>query len=275
MRENKRIGQFDTEDGSQLYYDCWAAGEGAPCAIYLHGLESHTGWFSNLAEYLNSKAINVYAFDRRGSGLNRASSRNFYSRYLASDLKIFLDLVKKEHPESKIFLIGLCLGGKIAVDFFYYHQDCLDGLILISPSLKTRLKFSLRDKLSILFRPNSLLKVPINDTMFTSNEKHLKLIDKDSLRLRYIPGQHFLEIAKMDCHLKAASNNIKLPVLLMLAGIDEIIDTRSCRKWCERLPSTDKTIKFYKDYHHILVFEPKADEVMEDIALWIKRRAYA
>ena len=268
-----KIGQFNTEDGSVLYYDCWEAGPSAPCAVYLHGLESHMGWFSNLAEFLNSRDINVYAFDRRGSGLNKNSSRNFYSRYLASDLKIFLDLMKKEHPDSRMFLIGLCLGGKLAVDFFSYHQDCLDGLILISPSLKNRLKFSLPDKLAILFRPNRMLKVPIKDTMFTSNEKYLKYIGKDSLRLRYIPAQHLLEIAKMGRNLKAASGNIKLPVLLMLAGIDKIIDTNGVRRWCEKLPSPDKTIKFYKDYHHILTFEPKAAEVMEDIAVWIKRRA--
>ena len=183
--------------------------------------------------------------------------------------------MKKEHPDSRMFLIGLCLGGKLAVDFFSYHQDCLDGLILISPSLKNRLKFSLPDKLALLFRPNRMLKVPIKDTMFTSNAKHLKFIEKDSLRLRYIPAQHLLEIAKMGRRLKTASDNIRLPVFLMLAGIDKIIDTRSTLKWYKKLPSQDKTLKFYKDYHHILTFEPNAVEVMEDIAVWIKERAYA
>ena len=270
-----KMGQFDTEDGSRLYYDCWAAKGDYPCVIYLHGLESHMGWFSNLAQFLNSRDISVYAFDRRGSGLNKSNSRNFSSRYMSSDLKMFLGLVKKEHPDSRIFLIGLCLGGKIAVDFFYYYQDCLDGLILISPSLKTRLKFSLSDKLSILFRPNKMIKVPIKDTVFTSNEKYLKYIEKDSLRLRHIPAQHLLEIAKMDRHLKTASENIKLPVLLMLAGIDKIINTRSCRRWYKKLPSTDKTLKFYKKYHHILTFEEDAAKVMEDIVSWIEKRAYA
>lgn len=270
-----QVGQFETEDSSRLYYDCWPAGADKPCVIYLHGLESHMGWFMNLAEFLNSKNINVYAFDRRGSGLNKNTSRNFSSRYIASDLKIFIDLVKKDHPESKIFLIGLCLGGKISVDFFSYHKDYLDGLILISPSLKSKLKFSLKDKLSILFRPNSMLKVPIKDAMFTSNEKCLRFIENDSLRLRYIPAEHLLEIAKMDRHLKKASRNIKLPVLLMLAGIDEIIDTDGVKRWYEKLPSTDKTLKFYKNYHHLLTFEDNAQEVMEDIAIWIKGRADA
>ena len=270
-----QVGQFETEDGSKLYYDCWPARPDEPCVIYLHGLESHMGWFLNLAEFLNSKHINVYAFDRRGSGLNKNNSGNFSSRYLSSDLNMFIDLVKKEHPESGIFLIGLCLGGKIAVDFFSYHKDCLDGLILISPSLRNKLKFSLAEKFSILFRPNRMLKVPIKDEMFTSNERWLKYIEKDSLRLRNIPAQHLLEIAKMERHLGEASGNIKLPVLLMLAGIDEIIDTDGVKRWYEKLPSRDKTLKFYKDYHHLLTFEENAAFVMEDIAVWIKRRTDA
>jgi alpha-beta hydrolase superfamily lysophospholipase len=111
--------------------------------------------------------------------------------------------------------------------------------------------------------------------MFTSNEKYLKYIEKDALRLRDIPAQNILEIAKMGGRLKKASGNIKLPVLLMLAGIDEIIDTEKTKRWFEALPSADKTLKFYKDYHHILTFEEDASVAMDDIASWIERRAYA
>lgn len=271
-----RVGQFNTEDNLSLYYDYWpAASPDKPCVIYLHGLESHMGWFLNLAEFLNSQEMNVYAFDRRGSGLNKDSSKNFSSRYLSSDIKLFINLIRKEHPKSKIFLIGLCLGGKIAVDFFSYHKDCLDGLILISPSLKSKLKFSLSDKLSILFRPNSMLKVPIEDTMFTSNQKYLKHIECDRLRLRYIPARHLLEIARMEGRIKKASQNINIPVLLMLAGIDEIIDTESTKRWYEKLPAQDKTLKLYKNYYHLLTFEENAAEVMADVASWIKEKADA
>ena len=120
-----------------------------------------------------------------------------------------------------------------------------------------------------------MLKVPIEDGMFTSNKRYLKYIENDFLRLRYIPAQHLFEIAKMERHLKKASDNIKLPVLLMLAGIDEIIDTDSARRWYEKLPSQDKTLKFYKGYHHLLTFEENAAEVMDDIVIWIKGRVDA
>lgn len=270
-----KVGQFTTEDNLGLYYNYWSSQDKAPCTVYLHGLESHMGWFFNLAEYLNSKGINVYAFDRRGSGINRNSCKRFCSEYIFNDLKTFLNLVKEEHPDSKVFLVGLCLGGKIAVSFTSLHKKYIDGLILISPSFKSKLKFSFTDIISILFRPNNMLKIPITDEMFTSNEKYLKHIDKDPMRLHYIPAQHLLEIVKMNRFVKRALLDIRIPVLVMLAGIDNVIDTDSVRRWYEKLLSTDKALKVYKDFHHILTFEKDADVVLKDLADWIKARSNA
>ena len=267
------IKSFHAEDGLDLHYKSWPSRDTiAPCVIYLHGLESHLEWFSNLAEFLNNNGMNVYAFDRRGSGINKDRFKNF-REHLFSDLKLFIDLVRKEHPDSSLFLIGLCLGGKIAVNFFSSYPKLVDGLVLISPSLKNRLNFSIFDKLSILLMPNKSFKVPIEDRMFTANRKYLDYISRDPGRLRYVTGHYLLQVASLDGNLKNASRNIKLPTLLMLAGIDEIIDTDRVKRWFEKLPSSDKTIKVYKDYRHILTFEEKAGEVMKDIAGWIRMRA--
>ena len=264
-----KVGYFTTEDNLGLYYNYWPARDDAPCVIYLHGLGSHMGWFFNMAEYLNSKGANVYAFDRRGSGLNKESCKEFCRKYLTGDIRMFVNLVRKEHPDSKVFLIGLCLGGKIAVDFVNSNPGYVNGLILVSPSLKSRLRFPLKDIFSILFKPDSMVKVPIKDGMFTSNEKCLKHIKNDPLRLRYMPARHFLEIAKMDKSVKDAAHNIKLPVLLMLAGIDGIIDTGFAKRWYKKLPSKDKTLSVYKDFYHILTFEEEPEEVMKEISEWI------
>lgn len=270
-----KVGHFSTEDNLGLYYNYWPASDEAPCAIYLHGLESDMGWFFNLAEYLNSKGINVYAFDRRGSGLNKESCKDFCGKNLSKDIKSFVALVKEEHPDSKIFLIGLCLGGKIAVDFVLSNPRDVDALVLVSPSLKSKLKFHIKDIFSILFKPNGMVKVPIEDRMFTSNEHFLNRIKNDPLRLRYVPACHMLEIARMDDSVKKASRSIRLPVLLMLAGIDRIIDTAFAKRWCRALPSADKTIKIYKNFHHLLTFEEKCEEVMKEISDWIWARSNA
>jgi alpha-beta hydrolase superfamily lysophospholipase len=259
-----------------LYYNYWPADStSAPCAIYLHGLESHAGWFLNLAERLNSRGINVYAFDRRGSGLNKPNCKNFCARYILDDVETFVKLVKEEHPGSRIFLIGLCLGGKIAAAYAASRQRTLDGLILISPSFKSRLKFPIKDALRILLRPNSMIKVPIEDRMFTSNEKYLQHIKHDPLRLRYVPAQHLMEIVKLGRLVGDARDGLRIPLLVMLAGIDSIIDTRWVRRWYEKVRSEDKTLKTYKDFWHILTFEEDADTVIDDAAEWILRRSDA
>jgi len=268
-----KVGHFITEDNLGLYYNYWPTRPDAPCAIYLHGLESHMGWFFNMAEYLNSKGVNVYALDRRGSGLNKESCKDFCHKLISGDVKTFVELVRDEHPDSKVFLIGLCLGGKIAVDFVNSNQESLDGLILISPSFKSRLKFHIKDILSILFKPNSMIKIPIEDNMFTSNEKYLRHIKHDPLRLHYIPACHLLEIKKMDKSVKAAAGTIRIPVLLMLAGIDNIIDTGFAKRWYRKLPSKDKTLSVYKDFHHILTFEEDPGSVMKEISDWIWMRS--
>lgn len=270
-----KVGQFTSEDNLGLYYNCWPAAKEAPVAVYLHGLESHMGWFFNLAEYLNSKGINVYAFDRRGSGINKESCKNFSAKYILSDLKIFLDMLKAEHPYSGIFLIGLCLGGKIAVSFASAYPDYADGMVLISPSIKSRLKFSPMDIFSILFRANSMIKIPIKDEMFTSNEKYLKHIMRDPMRLHYVPAQHLREVLGMDRFIKESLYKVHIPVLLMLAGIDNIIDTKKVEAWYQKLQSRDKTIKIYKDYHHLLTFEEDAQIIMDEVASWIWSRSDA
>jgi alpha-beta hydrolase superfamily lysophospholipase len=268
-----KVGYFNTGDNLGLYYNCWPARDDAPCAVYLHGLESHMGWFFNMAEYLNSKGINVYAFDRRGSGLNKESCKRFCCDSLSSDIKMFVDLVRGEHPESKIFLIGLCLGGKLAVSFLNSNPSAVDGLILVSPSLKSRLRFSLKDIFSILFKPDSMVKVPIEDGMFTSNEKFLNHIKNDPMRLHYIPACHLREIKKMDKAVGEASRSLRLPVLLMLAGIDIVIDTAFAKRWYGKLPSSDKTLSVYKDFYHILTFEKDPEKVMKEMSDWIWARS--
>ena len=273
MDAKLKVGHFTTEDNLGLYYNYWPARDDAPCAVYLHGLESHMGWFFNLAEALNSKGVNVYAFDRRGSGLNRDSCKNFCGSYISRDIKTLVELIRKEHPRSKIFLIGLCLGGKLAVDFVNSNPGAVDGLVLISPSFKSKLRFPLKDLLSILFRPNSMIKIPIEDSMFTANDNYLRHIKHDPLRLHHIPARNFMEIAKLDKAVKEGSRSIGMPVLVMLAGIDNIIDTGFVKNWFKKLPSKDKLLSVYKDFHHILTFEEDPGKVMTDVCDWIQARS--
>ena len=66
MRES--LGQYKTRDGKFLSFRKWS-GIG-DVFIYLHGIESNSGWFSQFASMFNDRGFTTYGMDRRGSGLN-------------------------------------------------------------------------------------------------------------------------------------------------------------------------------------------------------------
>jgi len=73
MKES--LGQYRARDGRLLSFRKW--GGAGDVIVYLHGVESNSGWFSPFASRLNMNGFTLYGIDRRGSGLNREGSRGY------------------------------------------------------------------------------------------------------------------------------------------------------------------------------------------------------
>jgi alpha-beta hydrolase superfamily lysophospholipase len=78
--------------------------------------------------------------------------------------------------------------------------------------------------------------------------------------------------AALDIYLRRAWKRVKLPVLLMLAEHDAIIDNAGVRAFVEKLPSTEKTIIEYSGAHHTLEFEVEGRAWLEDLIGWFERQ---
>ena len=77
MKES--LGQIRTRDGKSLSFRKWSGA--ADVIIFLHGVESNSGWFTPFASRLNEKGFTLYGLDRRGSGLNRENRGDISSIY--------------------------------------------------------------------------------------------------------------------------------------------------------------------------------------------------
>ena len=64
---------------------------------------------------------------------------------------------------------------------------------------------------------------------------------------------------------------MNVPVLLLLAGEDRIIDNERTRLYIEQFAATDKTIICYKSAGHTLEFEPDPDPIIDDVIRWLER----
>ena len=72
----------------------------------------------------------VYALDHRGHGRSdgeRVKVDDFHD--YVKDLKTFFNIVRKENPKDKIFLIGHSMGSVIALLYAIEYQKELAGLI--------------------------------------------------------------------------------------------------------------------------------------------------
>ncbi len=274
MKES--LGQYRTRDGKLLSFRKWS-GIG-DVILYAHGVESNAGWFSPFSSELNKNGFTLYGIDRRGSGLNKEDKRGDISDYnvFLDDIEDALAFVREQNIGKKVFLMGICWGGLLAINYIAKGRTVPDGLILLSPAIyrKVDLNSCMKAiaKICFVFCPKIRFKIPIRDHMFTSNERYLDFIKKDKMRLRTLTCRFFNEILRMEQELSGINHRIFLPVLVLLAGHDEIVDNEKIREWFKRLESGDKKIKVFGDLRHIIPFEDNIEPVINFITDWTKTR---
>ena len=274
MKES--LGEYRARDRSPLSFRKWT-GSG-DVIVYLHGLESNSGWFSPFAAELNKKGFTLYGIDRRGTGLNKEGSRGDIADYniFLDDIEDTLSFIKNQNTGKKIFLMGICWGGLLAVNYAIKKRAMPDGLILLSPAIYRKIDFNIFVKTIAKFcyfiSPQIRFNIPIRDRMFTSNTRYLDFIKKDKMRLRRLTCRFFNEILKMENELSGINYKIALPVLVLLAGEDGIVDNKKIKDWFRKLVSVDKTIKIFDDFYHVMPFEDNSNSLINFIGEWAKAR---
>ncbi|MBU4376712.1 MAG: lysophospholipase [Candidatus Omnitrophica bacterium] len=273
MKES--LGQYAARDGKMLNFRKWPGPDDV--IVYLHGIESNSGWFSSFASQLAESGFTLYGIDRRGSGLN------YENRGDIKDYNIFLDdiedavsFVKKENPAKRVYIMGICWGAFLAVNYSINRHSNPDGLILLSPAIYRKVDFKAGPKIAAracsLVYPKAYFKIPIKDRMFTDNSRYLDFIRSDKMRLGSLTCRFFKEILRMENDFAFKSNELFLPVLVLLAGHDEIVDNRKIHNWFDSLPAEDKTIKTFTNFHHVMPFEEDTSPILDAISGWIKKR---
>ena len=119
-----RSGYIELDDG-RLAYD--EAGNGYPLVL-LHGFTvDRQVWDRQFLPL--SRTRRVIRYDLRGFGASSVPGETPYSH--VDDLAHLLDELGLDRAD----LIGLSLGGGVAVDFALAHPDRVRGLVLVDPTL--------------------------------------------------------------------------------------------------------------------------------------------
>lgn len=251
--------------------------------VFIHGIQSHGGWYEHSCTQLSRASYQVYFLDRRGSGMNAADRGDAPSfRRLLDDIAAFVTGLPRDAARGRlpVYLAGISWGGKLAVALERRHPGLVDGLILMCPGFFARVRPTLWQRISILctrlFRPRKMFPIPLNEPdLFTATPRWQQFLREDPLRLHQASARLLVESVRLDGYLRFTPKYVHVPVLLLLASEDRIIHNARTREFVGQFATPDREIIEYAGAHHTLEFEPDPERWIGDVRAWLDRQVAA
>lgn len=242
----------------------------------MHGIQSHAGWYTESATRMQRAGFTVLVPDRRGSGRNSIDRGHADSvQQLIDDGLASLDVLLEESGQSKAHLAGISWGGKLVAAMHVTRPATTASLCLITPGLFPLVGVSKGDMfrigMSMVSAPHKLYDIPLNDpTMFTSVSKWLKFLESDPLQIHQATAGFYLASRRMDKVVAKLKNAAPVPLQLMLAKDERIIDNQKTADFVEKLswPATKTTV--YENSRHTLEFDPDHEQYFTDLVDWLE-----
>ncbi len=273
------IRKLTTSDDRHLHFRHWSAsGTRRGIIVALHGIQSHSGWYTWSSGKLAEVGYDVYFADRRGSGLNgRDRGHADHGKRLAHDVRQLIRLARSEHSDESLplTLMSVSWGGKIAAALAATWPQEIDRLALLYPGLIPQLQpsrwQSFRLNLARRFDVRRKgIDIPLTDpALFTDVAEHQQFIAEDPLALHQITSGLLNSGRDLDRMTQQQCDRITQPTLLMLAGQDQIINNEATSQLVATFGSERQTTIRYPTAQHTLEFEPDREQFVSDLIHWL------
>ncbi len=270
-----------TPDGITLFIRDWPLPVGARrrgSALIVHGLGEHSGRYAHVAAALNGIGIAVRGYDQRGFGQSGGPRGTIPSpNALLDDAKLVFDAfaaeAKAAGDPTPSFLIGHSMGGAIAARAVTGGWIRPRGLVLSSPALKTGMPLHLRLLVAVGSRLTPNLMQPHGLPLEKISHDPQVFIDSKNDPLCHDKATPRLVAFILDAGAYALRDAAKLdvPVLLLVAGEDRLVDPEGAREFAAALPPGLGTLHWYAPLWHEVFNEREPDRwrVLGDLQTWI------
>ena len=248
--------------------------------VYLHGIQSHGGWFLQSCDFLRDAGHTVLAPDRRGSGLNQQDRGDCAGAgQLIEDVDRSVEWLRGQGGFDRVDLVAVSWGGKLALVYAGRYPEKVRSVVLVAPGLCARVDISLREKIAVgahgLVGPRKLHEIPLNDPeLFTQTPQMIKFIAGDPLKLTGATARFLLTSARLDSLVQKTVGKLKIPIYLFLAERDRIIDNAATIKLLagvlRPVSETGENWRMYEGAHHTLEFETRRETFFEEMARCLK-----
>jgi acylglycerol lipase len=266
-------------NGLLYHYQHWVPRDPVGLVVYVHGLGDHIGRYGLLVDHLVRQGLACALYDQRGHGRTEGK-RGHIDRFMdwVDDLASFVHFSASIMPsELPLFIIGQSLGGLIAVNYLLMHAAPVAGMVGIAPAFEPLVRIpEWRVKLYLrLARLLPELSID-NGVLFEDLSRDpaaLEALAADPLFHRRLSLWAGTELMRTFELVPGYPHRIHTPMLLLTGTDDRIVDSQGALRFARGLASLDKEHRSYPGMMHDLLHDVGKEQVLEDIAGWIRQRA--
>uniref|UniRef100_A0A663LPT8 Monoglyceride lipase n=1 Tax=Athene cunicularia TaxID=194338 RepID=A0A663LPT8_ATHCN len=277
----KDLPHIVNADGQYLFCRYWKPAATPRALVFIaHGAGEHCGRYDDLAQRLTGLNLFVFAHDHVGHGQSEGD------RMVVSDFHVFIrdslqhiDLMKKEHPELPILILGHSMGGAISILTASERPSEFSGMLLISPlvvaspEVATPIKVFAAKVLNFVL-PNLSLG-SIDPNAISRNKKEMESYTSDPLVYHGGMKVSFvIQLMNAIARIERALPKLTLPILVLHGSSDKLCDIKGSYLLMDTVQSQDKTLKVYEEAYHALHKElPEVStSVFTEILTWIGQK---
>lgn len=243
-------------------------GEAKGVIVMVHGALEHHRRYGWLIEMWRQAGFQVIMGDLPGHGLTTRSRRGHIDSF-DEYLDEVNDWVETAYQfDLPVFLLGHSMGGLITIRLLQEEKLNLAGVILSSPCLSlVNRPGKILNGMSYLLNavaPQFRLDSGISVDIATRNKEVQEADRNDTLYIEKISVRWFREL---DASMKLAFEELEkvkdVPMLVMQAGDDKIVNKQAVSEWFNHVPLSEKRFKEWPKCYHEIFNEPERDEVFE------------
>ena len=165
---------------------------------------------------------------------------------------------------EQVFVMGLSMGGTLAIRLAEEHGDAISGLVLVNPSLLTK-------------RPDRFLLPALRLVVPTWAGIASDIKKPGSVELAYdrIPMKAAYSLSKLWVTTRADLGKVTQPILIFRSADDHVVEPDSTALLQQKVASSDVREVVLENSYHVATLDNDAPTIFEGSVEFVRRLARA
>ena len=237
--------------------------QGGPVgALLCHGFTGTPQSLRPWAEHLAAAGLTVSLPRLPGHGTSpQEANRTRWADWYAELDGSLRDLTTRC---DDVFVMGLSMGGTLALRLAENHGDRVRGLVLVNPSLLTR-------------RPGRFALPMLRWVLPTYRGIGSDIKKAGAVELAYdrVPVKAAYELSRLWLATRRDLGGVTQPILLFRSATDHVVEPDSCRVLRSAVASTDVREVVLEDSYHVATLDNDAQLIFAESLAFVRRLSAA